>query len=435
MTMPPFRAEQVGSLLRPAELREARAAAKAGAISRRRAPSGGGPLDPRRRGQAGVARPSRRHRRRIPARFLAPRLSPPARGRGPGAGHGPEVPGRGRAADAGGRRRDSLRGADHGGALPLPGVGDDGRAQAHHPGARHAAPARRARRDLARALSGPGAVLERRRPRVPRGDRAPRCGGMRVSAARRRRASPTSAIPRCATGSGPAATIPRRCPGPMRTRSTARSPAARPAWRWPCTPAAATSAARGWPRCPTRKPSWRPCSRPTSTPIFMEWDSERAGGFAPLRRLPRGKTGCARPRHHQVGRARVEGVAEAAHRRSGAVRAAGAPGPVTAVRLREHPPRQHAHRGRAVAQARARGRGRARGLGRRLSGSRGKGKQRGDREQAELRAPASRPGRDHGRPRSSIWASAGSVRTALDRGCSDIMRPQVAVRSAMRRPR
>jgi len=33
MTMPPFRAEQVGSLLRPAELREARAGAKAGAIS------------------------------------------------------------------------------------------------------------------------------------------------------------------------------------------------------------------------------------------------------------------------------------------------------------------------------------------------------------------------------------------------------------------
>jgi hypothetical protein len=45
--------------------------------------------------------------------------------------------------------------------------------------------------------------------------------------------------------------------------------------------------------------------------------------------------------------------------RGGEVRPARRPVSVPAVRLREHAPRQHPHRGRAVAQARARSRGRA----------------------------------------------------------------------------
>ena len=36
---------------------------------------------------------------------------------------------------------------------------------------------------------------------------------------------------------------------------------------------------------------------------FMEYDTERAGGFAPLRLLPRRQDGGAGPRHHQVRRA------------------------------------------------------------------------------------------------------------------------------------
>jgi hypothetical protein len=73
--------------------------------------------------------------------------------------------------------------------------------------------------------------------------------------------------------------------------------------------------------------------------------------------------GRARARHHQVRRPRVERGAGPPDRRGGPARAAGAPGPLAAVRVRQHPPRQHPHRGRAVAEAGARGGGRARGLG------------------------------------------------------------------------
>ena len=37
---------------------------------------------------------------------------------------------------------------------------------------------------------------------------------------------------------------------------------------------------------------------------FMEWDSDRAGGFEPLRYLPGGQAGRARPRHHEDRRSR-----------------------------------------------------------------------------------------------------------------------------------
>ena len=53
---------------------------------------------------------------------------------------------------------------------------------------------------------------------------------------------------------------------------------------------------------------------------FMEWDSERAGGFEPLRLLPQRQDGGAGARHHQVRRARVEGRAGAPDRRGGAPR-------------------------------------------------------------------------------------------------------------------
>ena len=112
--------------------------------------------------------------------------------------------------------------------------------------------------------------------------------------------------------------------------------------------------------------------------FFMEYDSERAGGFEPLRRLPKGKMRGARPGDHEVGRARVEGRAEAAHRRGFEVRAAREPAPVAAMRFLEHAPRQQAHRGRAVAQARAGGRGRARSLGLSLQAT-----QNDKRDQAE----------------------------------------------------
>ena len=97
---------------------------------------------------------------------------------------------------------------------------------------------------------------------------------------------------------------------------------------------------------------------------FMEWDSDRAGGFEPPAPPASRQARGARARHHQVGSTRAGGRDRATHRRGGEAGAAGAPCPLAAVRVREHPPRQPAHRGRAVAQARARRPGGAPGLGR-----------------------------------------------------------------------
>jgi 5-methyltetrahydropteroyltriglutamate--homocysteine methyltransferase len=52
---------------------------------------------------------------------------------------------------------------------------------------------------------------------------------------------------------------------------------------------------------------------------FMEYDDERAGGFEPLRCCRRAR-GRARHRHHQDRQARIQGRAQAPHRRGGEVR-------------------------------------------------------------------------------------------------------------------
>ena len=148
----------------------------------RTAPGGGRPLHPRGGSQAGSAGTARRHRRRVPARLLAPRLPPAARGGGPGAHQRRGVPGRGRAADAHGHRQRALRRSDHGRPLPVSEIGGEGRAQVHHPGPGHAAPARRPERHLARALSGPRRVLGgRRRPPIARRSDTSPPPGARIS--------------------------------------------------------------------------------------------------------------------------------------------------------------------------------------------------------------------------------------------------------------
>ena len=82
MTMrdtPPFRADHVGSLLRPPALLRARDDYAAGRDRRRRAARGRGRRDPRRRAHAGGGRASVGHRRRVPPRLLAHGLHLPAR--------------------------------------------------------------------------------------------------------------------------------------------------------------------------------------------------------------------------------------------------------------------------------------------------------------------------------------------------------------------
>ena len=68
--------------------------------------------------------------------------------------------------------------------------------------------------------------------------------------------------------------------------------------------------------------------------FFMEWDDERSGGFEPLRFLPKGRqAGRARARDDEARRARVEGRLEAAYRGGIDVRADRPALPLAAVRL------------------------------------------------------------------------------------------------------
>ena len=55
--------------------------------------------------------------------------------------------------------------------------------------------------------------------------------------------------------------------------------------------------------------------------FFLEYDDARSGGFEPLRFVPKGQAGRARPRHDEAPRAREQGRSQAPHRRSREVRA------------------------------------------------------------------------------------------------------------------
>ena len=96
---------------------------------------------------------------------------------------------------------------------------------------------------------------------------------------------------------------------------------------------------------------------------FMEYDSERAGGFEPLRFLPKDKQVVLGVDDVQDRRAGKQGPAQAPDRGGREVRPARAALPVAAMRLRQDRGGQPAGRGRAVGQALALRRGRERGLG------------------------------------------------------------------------
>ena len=94
-TKPPFRADHVGSLLRPAALKEARAKRAKGEMSAADLKADRGPRDRARHPQAGGGRPAGGHRRRIPPLLVASRFSlGPRRRRAARDGHGRCVRGR-----------------------------------------------------------------------------------------------------------------------------------------------------------------------------------------------------------------------------------------------------------------------------------------------------------------------------------------------------
>ena len=74
---------------------------------------------------------------------------------------------------------------------------------------------------------------------------------------------------------------------------------------------------------------------------FLEYDSARAGGFEPLRFLPKGKIAVLGLVTTKSAQARIQGRAQAPHRRGGALRAARAARAQPAMRLLERHRRQH----------------------------------------------------------------------------------------------
>ena len=84
---------------------------------------------------------------------------------------------------------------------------------------------------------------------------------------------------------------------------------------------------------------------------FMEYDSDRAGGFEPLRFVPKGKTVVLGLVTSKSGRLEIEGRAQAPHRRGGQIRPARPALPVAAMRLCLDRGRQYPGRGRAMGEA------------------------------------------------------------------------------------
>ena len=84
---------------------------------------------------------------------------------------------------------------------------------------------------------------------------------------------------------------------------------------------------------------------------FMEYDSDRAGGFEPLRFVPKGKTVVLGLVTTKSGRLESQRRHQAPHRPGGEIRAPRSIVSVAAMRLRLHRGRQHPGRGRAMGEA------------------------------------------------------------------------------------
>jgi 5-methyltetrahydropteroyltriglutamate--homocysteine methyltransferase len=123
--------------------------------------------------------------------------------------------------------------------------------------------------------------------------------------------------------------------------------------------------------------------------FFLEYDSDRAGGFEPLRFVPKGKTVVLGLISSKVPELEKKGRPQAPHRRGRPLRAAREPLPEPAVRLFQHAPRQQDHGRGPEAEARPRARGRARRLGRGGNGS-------------STRVPGRVGGGRHGRPQDGL---------------------------------
>ena len=84
---------------------------------------------------------------------------------------------------------------------------------------------------------------------------------------------------------------------------------------------------------------------------FMEYDSDRAGGFEPLRFVPKGKTVVLGLVTSKIGPAGIERRYQAPHRAGGEIHCARPALPLAAMRLCLHRGGQYPGRGRAMGEA------------------------------------------------------------------------------------
>ena len=297
VTTPPFRADHVGSLLRPPELLQAREDFADDRDRRRRAARDRGRRDPRRRASC----------RRTSACSRPPTASSAAR---PGTWTSST------SSAASPRRPGNLKVKFHNAegdieltpaamhvdgkvtlekpifadALRVPaGVRHERHAEADDPVAEHGPLPRRPRGDRRVGLPGHGRVLGRPDDRLRRPGRRRSATSAAPTCSSTTRASPTSTTPTSARRWRPRATTPSTCTRPTSATSTRRSPSAPRAWRSPPTCAAATSA-RSW----VAEGGYDFVAEALFNELdvdgfFMEWDDARSGGFEPLRFVPKGK--------------------------------------------------------------------------------------------------------------------------------------------------
>ena len=84
---------------------------------------------------------------------------------------------------------------------------------------------------------------------------------------------------------------------------------------------------------------------------FMEYDTARAGGFEPLKRLPKGRHRRARAGDDEIRRARIPGRDQAPHRGGGQIHRSRPALSVAAMRFRLDRGRKYPHRGRRMGKA------------------------------------------------------------------------------------
>ena len=354
-TAPPFRADHVGSLLRTAPLKEARAKRENGEITADALKAVEDREIEKIIRTPGRCRPESRHRRRIPPRVLELRF-----------------PGRAlRRRGLSRRAQDQVRRARNPKPMMLRVTGKLG-TFAGHPMLEHfkfvkahtrvtpkmtipvavlAAFPLRPRRRAGIDLSGHGRILSRPRADLPQGGARLRRRRLPLSAARRGQFH-LSVRPETARAGRRSRRRSRKAAGNLRPHDQRRDlrHSVRHDHRHASVP-------RQFPARPSSPPAatsrWRRSCSTRSTCTAISWNTTATAPAASSRcaSCPRARRSCSVWSPRSPGRLEIEGRAQAPHRSGGEIRAARPALPVAAMRLRLDRGRQYPGRGRAVGEA------------------------------------------------------------------------------------